>query len=127
MKKFFLIIFFIIPMYAGRPFINDPEAMINQYKCVLIRIRTQFGYEFPPEEREKITFEEKAKLFREFRGLWKEFSSNRISLKNYFRSIPAKQLFYFDFFNELLRDKNRYEFAMDKELKKLNRSNGSNP
>ena len=79
MKKFFLIIFFIVPMHAGRPFINDPETMVRHYVCVLVKIRTQFGYEFPSEEKRKeLRFEKKAQSFREFRDLWNDFRSHRI-------------------------------------------------
>jgi hypothetical protein len=109
MKKIFLIIFIMVPIYAGR---IDPQSTMHDYAARLLKIRTQLGHDLPPDEKdehEEPSFEEKVKLYREFWQIFDEFTFNKEIFKNHFvEDTQEKRSFYTNFVAKIAYDRNKY-------------------
>jgi hypothetical protein len=116
MKKVFLISFVATSLFAGKPCAN--EGNLHEYKLQLLLIRTQLGYDLPPEERwhAELTFQQKMTLFNKFKALLWEFQWNKEQLNGLFEDTHDKKyLLYLDIDAEFERDNEKYERAMNRE------------
>lgn len=108
MKKIFLIIFLIVPLNAGRPFIKDSPELLYFYETQLSKIRTQLGYEMR-EEYEQISDATTTQLLRQFFVLWEDFQIQKKWLRSHYDSSALNRAKFFNLTNEFARDKKVYD------------------